>query len=57
MNKFEEKEFIPIKGYELDPYFRSTTALSVVSPPLRVNLVACEGLAGGSGKFSEFLII
>ena len=46
---------IPIKGYGLDPYFRSAAALSVVSSRLPINLVACEGLAGGSGKFPEFL--
>ena len=47
--------YILIKDYGLDPYFRSAAALSVVPPPLPVNLAACEGLAGGSGKFPEFL--
>ena len=39
---------IPIKGYGLDPYFRSAAALSDAPPPLPVDLAACEGLAGGS---------
>ena len=41
-------EYIPIKGYGFDPYFRSAAALSVAPPPLPVHLAACEGLAGGS---------
>ena len=45
---------IPIKGYRLDSYFRSAAALSVVPPPLAVNLAACEGLEGGSGKSRNF---
>ena len=40
--------YIPIKGYGLDPYFRSAAALSDAPPPLPVHLAACEGLAGGS---------
>ena len=47
--------YVPIKGYGLDPYFRSAAALSGAPPPLPVHLVACEGLAGGSGKFRECL--
>ena len=39
---------IPIKGYGLDPYFRSAAALSDAPPPLPVHLAACEGLAGES---------
>ena len=38
----------PIKGYGLDPYFRSAAALSDAPPPLPVHLAAWEGLAGGS---------
>ena len=34
---------IPIKGYRLDPYFRSVAALSDAPLPLPVNLVACGG--------------
>ena len=41
-------DIIPIKCYGLDPYFRSAAALSDAPPPLPVDLVACEGLAGGS---------
>ena len=41
-------EYISIKGYGLDPYFRSAAALSDAPPPLPVYLAACEGLAGGS---------
>ena len=41
-------KYIPIKGYGLDPYFRSAVALSVAPPPLPVYLAAWEGLAGGS---------
>ena len=41
-------EYIPIKGYGLDPYFRSAAALSNAPPPLPVDLAAYEGLAGGS---------
>ena len=47
--------YIPIKGYGLDPYFRSAAALSdAPPPPLPVNLAACGALAGGSGKLREF---
>ena len=55
MRFIHSKNYIPIKGYGLDSYFRSAAALSVIPPPLPVNLAACEGLAGGSGKFPEFL--
>ena len=41
-------ENISIKGYGLDPYFRSAAALSDAPPPLPVHLAACEGLAGES---------
>ena len=41
-------ENIPIKGYGLDPYFRSAAVPSDAPPPLPVHLAACEGLAGGS---------
>ena len=44
----------PHKRLRARPYFRSAAALSVAPPPLPVNLAACEGLAGGSGKLREF---
>ena len=47
-------DIYPYKRLRARPYFRSAVALSVAPPPLPVNLAACEGLAGGSGKFREF---